>query len=216
MKVEKAAFMGRITAGVTHEIKNVLAIIKESAGLMEDLICLGQDGSPFPRDKFLRTLTRISDQVTRGVDLSTTLNEFAHTSDQKTATIDLNQAVAQVVLLCQRFARLKEISLIAVPHIKAVSIVTDPLALQILLFNSLELLMDAFGKGAIISMGHSDTDGTRIMIFADTQSLSPNAGLAQDLTEAFQRSDLRELAAELNMFAEVLETQTGIAVGVKR
>ena len=28
--------------------------------------------------------------------------------------------------------------------------------------------------------------------------------------------DLRELAAELNMFAKVLETQMGIAVGVKR
>jgi len=39
----KAAFMGRITASATHDMKNVLAIIKESAGLMEDLIALHKD-----------------------------------------------------------------------------------------------------------------------------------------------------------------------------
>lgn len=33
-------FFGKITAGITHEMKNVLAIIKESSGLMEDLILL--------------------------------------------------------------------------------------------------------------------------------------------------------------------------------
>jgi hypothetical protein len=41
----KAAFMGRITAGVTHEMKNVLAIIKESAGLMEDFLKISQDAA---------------------------------------------------------------------------------------------------------------------------------------------------------------------------
>jgi hypothetical protein len=82
MELEKAAFMGRITAGVTHEIKNVLAIIKESAGLMEDLFELSKDHAPPPREKFLRTLTRITEQVRRGVDLATNLNEFAHTSDE--------------------------------------------------------------------------------------------------------------------------------------
>ena len=32
-------FFGKITAGITHEMKNVLAIIKESSGLVEDSIC---------------------------------------------------------------------------------------------------------------------------------------------------------------------------------
>ena len=32
----QVAFFGRMTAGITHEMKNVLAIIKESSGLMQD------------------------------------------------------------------------------------------------------------------------------------------------------------------------------------
>jgi len=37
------AFFGRITAGVTHELKNVLAIVNESSGLMQDLLALSKE-----------------------------------------------------------------------------------------------------------------------------------------------------------------------------
>ncbi len=37
-------FFGMINASISHEIKNVLAIISESAGLMEDLLLLAQKG----------------------------------------------------------------------------------------------------------------------------------------------------------------------------
>lgn len=36
-------FMGRITAGITHEMRNVLAVIRESAGLIQDLMEKCQD-----------------------------------------------------------------------------------------------------------------------------------------------------------------------------
>ncbi|MCP3901564.1 MAG: sensor histidine kinase, partial [Desulfobacteraceae bacterium] len=41
---DKAAFFGKITASITHEIQNVLAIIKENAGLMEDFLLINQSG----------------------------------------------------------------------------------------------------------------------------------------------------------------------------
>ena len=40
-RVEEIAFMGKVTASLSHEIKNTLAIINESVGLMGDL--LGKD-----------------------------------------------------------------------------------------------------------------------------------------------------------------------------
>ena len=44
-KLETAAetglqFFGKMTASISHEIKNVLAIINENAGLLEDLALL--------------------------------------------------------------------------------------------------------------------------------------------------------------------------------
>ena len=37
-RVKEIGFMGKVTASLSHEIKNTLAIINESAGLMGDLL----------------------------------------------------------------------------------------------------------------------------------------------------------------------------------
>ena len=55
--LREVAFLGRITAAFTHEMKNVLAIIKESAGLMEDLLALSQEAAFPHRDRFARCLS---------------------------------------------------------------------------------------------------------------------------------------------------------------
>jgi len=63
-------FFGKITAGVTHEMKNVLAIIKEISGLMEDILAVtGEDAFP-NKAKFQNALSRILDQVRRGVNIT--------------------------------------------------------------------------------------------------------------------------------------------------
>ncbi len=149
---DKAAFMGRITAGVTHELKNVLAIIKESAGLMQDLLALSGDAQ-FPlREKFSKVLSNIGDQVVRGVDLASRLNTFSHLPDETSSGLDLNEVAVQVVFLSQRFARLKGISLNVQPHERSVIIVTDPLKIQMLLFQCVELLVNIVGAGATITL----------------------------------------------------------------
>jgi signal transduction histidine kinase len=149
---DKAAFMGKITAGVTHELKNVLAIIKESAGLMQDLLTLSGDAQ-FPlREKFSKVLSNIGDQVVRGVDLASRLNTFSHLPDETSSGLDLNEVAVQVVFLSQRFARLKGISLNVQPHERSVIIVTDPLKIQMLVFQCVELLVNIVGAGATITL----------------------------------------------------------------
>ena len=52
MKTEKypeAAFLSAMTASTTHEARNVLAIIKESAGLVEDLVQVYAPGAASTR-----------------------------------------------------------------------------------------------------------------------------------------------------------------------
>ena len=39
-------FFGRISASISHELKNVLAIINENAGLLEDLTSMADRGKP--------------------------------------------------------------------------------------------------------------------------------------------------------------------------
>ena len=147
IEFRETAFMGRITAGVTHEMKNVLAIIKESAGLMEDLLSLSQNESFKYQEKFSRVLSKIGDQVSRGVELSTALNRFAHSPGLTSAEVDLDEVIEDVVFLSQRFAHVKGITLKVVPQGRSLRLVTDPLRLQMVVFGCVDLIMDLMGSG---------------------------------------------------------------------
>jgi C4-dicarboxylate-specific signal transduction histidine kinase len=197
LEARKAAFMGKITAGVTHELKNVLAIIKESAGLMEDLIALHK-GPPMPnQEKFSRGCDRIRQQVERGVDLATKLNAFAHSPDDLVGEVDLNAVVEQAAFLTARFARLKGIGLAFKPYAGPLRVITDPLKIQMLLFNGLDLLLGAVQSGSEIALiPAQDSDGGVSLIFSvggPAQGTGPT-----DLTAAPQWSDLQSQAAELS------------------
>ena len=104
------AFFGRITAGVTHELKNVLAIINEASGLMQDLMTLSKE-TPAYHDRFQKALTSIKGQIQRGQNLIAKLNQFAHTPDVNIRAVDLFDAAGHLVALSQRFAALKNVTL---------------------------------------------------------------------------------------------------------
>jgi hypothetical protein len=150
--VREAAFLGRMTAGFTHEMKNVLAIIRESVGLMEDLLLMSKD-SGFPHlERFSRAVSTIQAQVRRGVELSTRLNRLAHSPDTPTATVDLNVMVDQLVLLTERFARLKGVALKVVPSSETLHLLTSPVRLQMALLAGLESIWNQMDGGGTLSL----------------------------------------------------------------
>lgn len=136
----EVAFFGKITAGFTHEMKNILAIIRESSGLIEDLMAIAPETSAY-HDKYKKSLERINDQVNRGVELSTRLNKFAHSMDFKTTLTNPYEITEQLIGLAQRFARLKNVVLKTNPSLQAeqsVQLPTNPVQLQMALFTAIE------------------------------------------------------------------------------
>jgi len=213
METQKALFMGRITAGVTHEIKNVLAIIKESAGLIEDLTALWKKDPPPKTDKIIKTLTKITDQVNRGVELSTGLNEFAHTPDQSVAVIALNTAVERVVSLSQRFARLNRVQLEALRRDGERTISTDPLSFLMLMFKAIELLMNVVGENGLISVEPSLAERDLVMISAHPPEMvttTPDVGFVMH-SKDFQQ--MQDLSARLNMTVTLESCPLRITIG---
>ena len=147
LKRKELAFFGKITAGMTHEIKNILAIIQESTGLMEDIFAVIPDEAFPHKDKFHTSLKRIFGQIDRGVDISTRLNSFAHSADHCPASLDLNEITEQMVLLTSRFARLKHVVLETNPSDPPLNIKSDPVAVEMALFESIEILLNVIGPG---------------------------------------------------------------------
>ena len=111
MNEKEIKFIGKITAGVTHEVNNVLASIREISGLMTDILSITDEKS-FPRkEKFQTSLQKIQNQVQRGIKLTCQLNKFSHLSDTNKTDVDVNEIIEHLIFLTERFARIKNIAL---------------------------------------------------------------------------------------------------------
>ena len=151
--LSEAAFMGKITAGVTHEMKNVSwAIIRESAGLMEDLLSVAKDDSFPAREKFLKILIVNRRPSHPGVSLADALNQVAHGPDQPLATVDINRLIDQLVFLCQRFALSKRLTLRNVAHDQSLLFRCEVLKVQMTIFRGIDLFLNVADPGTILTI----------------------------------------------------------------
>ncbi len=149
----EAAFLSIMTASATHEVRNVLAIIKESAGLIEDMVHVFAKRGQLDQEKVYRAVDRIDTQVKRGADLLTNLNRLSHSLDQEEAAVELNQEVEQLVFLSQRFARRKGHRVVAHAKESEADVAVHPLHLQMALFSAMERCLEELPEGAAISVG---------------------------------------------------------------
>jgi len=152
MNEKEIQFIGKITAGVTHEVNNVLASIREISGLMTDILSITDEKS-FPRkEKFQTSLEKIQNQVQRGVKLTCQLNKFSHLSDTNKTDVDLNEIIEHLIFLTERFARIKNITLQNRPLTQSITITSDPFLLQMSLSNGISYLLNRMGNGGEISI----------------------------------------------------------------
>jgi signal transduction histidine kinase len=193
----EVAFFGKITAGITHEIKNVLAIIQESSGLMEDILDVTEDGTFPHKDKFITSLNRISRQIQRGIDVTSRLNRFAHSPDHCPANLDLNDITEQMVLLASRFARLKNIVLESSPSDPPLIIKSDPVSLEMALFESIEILLNITGSGGKITLSPRKIQDTFVLGVGYENTVLPEEDFMAKIASTERWASLQEIMARL-------------------
>lgn len=186
------AFLGKIAASMTHEIKNTFAIILESAGLLSDIITLSKEGSFPNKEKFQRVLGNINDQVNRGVDITTRLNQFAHSMDEPLTSVHLPSLLGQIVLLMRRLAKRWGIELQADSQGER-AIMSDPFRLLLVLGSVIETLADHLETGGEITLALLDAPPGAAILVA-TQG-SPKPGRENSLTQLF--ASLQEVVEAL-------------------
>ncbi|BBO71642.1 hypothetical protein DSCA_55720 [Desulfosarcina alkanivorans] len=107
LAIEGIRFFGEISASVTHEIKNVLAIINENAGLLQDMIMMNEKGIPLPPERLSKLAQAIAGQVARGDRIVKGMNRFAHSADVPMETVDVGAVVHFMSDLAGRIIAMK-------------------------------------------------------------------------------------------------------------
>jgi C4-dicarboxylate-specific signal transduction histidine kinase len=208
-KNPEAAFLALMTASATHEVRNVLAIIKESAGLIQDMVLLFEKKGTMDGEKLNRTVGRIDTQIKRGANLLTSLNRLSHTLDFETTTVDLNQEIQELVFLSQRSARkgghVLEARTLATPSPLAV----NQLHLHMALFSILGFLLDALPEGATVAIQVTDSDNATGVELRGLQH-GEATPFESDRPEALD--EIRVLGQALNARLEQLEDGSGFRV----
>jgi signal transduction histidine kinase len=179
MKDGEEAFVGRILAGMTHELLNVFATINEAAGLLDDLLALRDTPSHPGHDRAQRSLRRIRSQVKRGTELGERLNRFAHSMDEPIARVAVDDILDQLVFLMQRFARLRRVTLRVEPVQPSPVISTRPLQLQLTLATCIDHCIECAGANGTVTLQALESDtATVIRVEIESQSAGDDDYLA--------------------------------------
>jgi C4-dicarboxylate-specific signal transduction histidine kinase len=172
-----SSFLGRLTASQSHEVTNVLNIINELAGLMDDLLRAGAEGRPVNHAKLREIVDKIAFQVQRGERLVRSINQFAHSADESVALVDVRELLERIVFIAQRPASLRKTRLEARFPAETRIIETNPLGFQHAVFLAIELaLAAATEKRQIVVEYQVCSEGVEILITsADPITPGPEA-----------------------------------------
>ncbi|MBW1686758.1 MAG: hypothetical protein JRS35_17035 [Deltaproteobacteria bacterium] len=204
-----AAFVAEVTAGTTHEIRNILAIVKESAGLIEDLIHAFNKRGSLDQEKLIRSLGRIDAQVARGAELLSNLNRFAHSLDHAQDTIDVTREIQQVASLCQFRARQRRHLLDVQPGGQNLTAVVDPFRFQMSLFAAVGCCLEQLPEGSTVSISTDRKDDRPTVEFTGHGG---DDAMLPTPTEAIGWSRLLEFAAGFGASVEVAESAYGFRI----
>jgi len=157
-------FYGKVTASMSHELKNVLAIIKENAGLLNDFTCMAEEGGmPVDLEMVKRVTEKIAKQTRRADGIVTRLNRFGHSIDESSKSVDLWDLLEFVVALSGRFASMRGVTLERKPPASRVTVTTVPFFLQNLVWLCLDFAMGLAGTGKTVGLIVEETkNGARI------------------------------------------------------
>jgi C4-dicarboxylate-specific signal transduction histidine kinase len=138
-------FFGRMCASISHDIKNVLAVVNENAGLLEDLCAMADRGRPIDPARLKRLAVDVRAQVRRGDGIATVLNRFAHSVDAGAAQIDPAEILDLLEALSRRSVSMRGLSLKVNRPVSTPAVTISPFLLLNLLWLCLEHATAAVG-----------------------------------------------------------------------
>jgi signal transduction histidine kinase len=140
-------FFGRMSAAISHDLKNTLSIMNESAGLLEDLALLAEKGRALDPQRIQQLGAAIKRQIQRNDGIVRNMNRFAHSVDDPVKEIDLAASLETLLAICRRLTDARGVAVSVATSDPEVAVVTRPFHFYHLVWLLLEWGMDYAGPG---------------------------------------------------------------------
>lgn len=173
-------FFGKVSASISHELKNVLAIINENAGLLEDLTVAARRGSPIDPDRLDRTVRNFTKQIHRADEILKNMNRFAHSVDQFECRVDLHDLVVLVANLAARKAAMGRILLETTAPAQPIQFTGNPFLLENLVWLCLELAIASTSAGRTVTLIPEKTASATLLHITGMDGLGEKLPMQND------------------------------------
>ena len=146
----KMAALGKMAAGIAHEINNPLAVIGEKAGWIKDLLAEEDLAKTENFKEFEDAVKKIEHHVERAKKVTHRLLGFARRMEPTLEQVDINKTLNETVDFLENESRFRNINIQIDPKNSLPTIMSDSSQLQQVFLNIINNAIDAIGKGGEI------------------------------------------------------------------
>lgn len=187
---DSLAFFGKVNASISHELKNIMAIISETAGLLEDLSDLASTGGAIAPEMLKNCTGSIMEEIQRGFFVIRQMNRFAHSVDTPAASVNLMDLLELVINLSRYLSFCGKTELHPCRGDAPVAM-TSPFLLQTIFYQALIYTFKNTGPDAQI--------GISFQSLGDSGWRIAYSGFTNSEFQVFPDADTKKLAASIGV-----------------
>jgi len=176
LQSERRAAVGRLAAGVAHEINNPLAVIAEIAGFLDDL-ARDEDEAPELAAEVRRGLPKILRHVERGREITRRLLSFARKTEARIEVADVNASLDEILPFLEKEATLARATIHRDYEPDLPRVAVEEMQLQEVFINLITNAIQAVAtceQGSVSVSTESAGEKVRVTVRDDGPGISPS------------------------------------------
>ncbi len=162
--VEKMATIGRLAAGIAHEINNPLQLITSQAGWINELLPEEDPEKVKNLEEYRKAVAQIQFHVRRAGTITHRLLGFSKKMTTEQAAVQINDLLVETISFIEREAENNNIAIIRTFAENLPPTMTDGPQLQQVFLNLLNNAMDAIGRRGAIEITTKSIAGNKLVI----------------------------------------------------